>query len=172
MSRPGCNPGQRPTRPQGGRFSPTLGPGAALVFALRRCTRPARIGGFGSDCPPTGTESVCSRLFFRQIRLRANAIRVSLTILTYFSKFIQIQILNPMPTRGHPLVRTSPPPYSSGRRIITPTAPAAASSSFIDIGIVSPRAHEPARWSYQRENGCPLCPVAIIITEPSGSAKS
>ncbi len=36
MSRPGCNPGQRPTRPQGGRFAPPLGPGAALVSLLRR----------------------------------------------------------------------------------------------------------------------------------------
>ena len=35
MSRPGGTPGQRPTRPQGGRFSPTLGPGAALVSLLR-----------------------------------------------------------------------------------------------------------------------------------------
>ena len=125
----------------------------------------------GRIAPPTGTESVCSRLFFRQIRLRANAIRVSLTIFTDFSKSIQVQTLNPMRTCAHPLFHT-PPPYSSGRRIITPTAPASASSSFIDIGIMSPRAHGPARLSYQRENGCPLCPVLAIITEPSGSAKS
>ena len=36
MARPGCNPGQRPARPQGGRFTPTLGTGAALVSVLQR----------------------------------------------------------------------------------------------------------------------------------------
>ncbi len=144
----------------------------AALSALQTTTKPSVKGRLGSDCElRVGPVDVCSRLFFRQIRLRANAIRDSLTILTYFSKFIQIQSLNPRFTRETLLFHT-PPPYSSGRRIITPTAPAAASSSSIDIGIMSPRAHWPARWSYQRENGCPLWPVAIIITEPSGSAKS
>ena len=40
MSRPGGTPGQRPTRPTpvhgGGRFTPPLGSGAALVSVLRR----------------------------------------------------------------------------------------------------------------------------------------
>ncbi len=53
MSRPGCNPGQRPSRPQGGRFMPTLGPGAALVSVLRRCTLPAWIVGKGGFSEPT-----------------------------------------------------------------------------------------------------------------------
>ena len=36
MSRSGYSPRQRPPRPQGGRFTPTLGMGAALVTLLWR----------------------------------------------------------------------------------------------------------------------------------------
>jgi hypothetical protein len=44
MFRPGGTPGQRPTRPQGGRFAPPLGSGAALGSKLRPSVIPAKAG--------------------------------------------------------------------------------------------------------------------------------